>query len=53
MISRGRIVAVVIAVVTAVLGVALPAHAQPQGAHITGIEHVNDRWDKVSVFSRR
>jgi diacylglycerol O-acyltransferase/trehalose O-mycolyltransferase len=23
----------------------------PQGAHITGIEHVNDRWDKVSVFS--
>jgi diacylglycerol O-acyltransferase / trehalose O-mycolyltransferase len=27
------------------------AAAQPQGAHITGIEHVNDRWDKVSVFS--
>jgi S-formylglutathione hydrolase FrmB len=23
----------------------------PQGAHITGIEHVTDRWDKVSVFS--
>lgn len=28
------------------------AHAEPpQGARITGIEHVNDRWDKVSVFS--
>ncbi|AQA06611.1 hypothetical protein BVC93_22325 [Mycobacterium sp. MS1601] len=23
----------------------------PQNAHITGIEHVNQRWDKVSVFS--
>jgi S-formylglutathione hydrolase FrmB len=28
------------------------ADAQPpQGAHITGIEHVTDRWDKVSVYS--
>lgn len=28
------------------------ATAEPaQGAHITGIEKVNDRWDKVSVFS--
>jgi S-formylglutathione hydrolase FrmB len=27
------------------------ASAQPQGAHITDIQHVNDRWDKVSVFS--
>ena len=29
-------------------------HAQAQpgpGAHITGIEKVNDRWDKVSVYS--
>ena len=26
--------------------------APPQGgAHITGIEKVNDRWDKVSVYS--
>ena len=23
----------------------------PQGAHITDVEHVTDRWDKVSVFS--
>jgi diacylglycerol O-acyltransferase / trehalose O-mycolyltransferase len=28
------------------------AHAEPpEGAHITDIQHVNDRWDKVSVFS--
>jgi len=27
------------------------AAAQPQGAHITNIEHVTDRWDKVSVYS--
>ena len=23
----------------------------PAGAHITDIQHVNDRWDKVSVYS--
>ena len=28
-----------------------PPQARAEGAHITGIEHVNDRWDKVSVFS--
>jgi diacylglycerol O-acyltransferase / trehalose O-mycolyltransferase / mycolyltransferase Ag85 len=28
-----------------------PALASVGGANITGIEHVNDRWDKVSVFS--
>lgn len=32
------------------------AHAEPAaapggGASITGIEHVNDRWEKISVFS--
>ncbi len=29
------------------------AHADPpgQGAYITDIQHVNDRWDKVSVYS--
>jgi diacylglycerol O-acyltransferase / trehalose O-mycolyltransferase len=28
------------------------AHSEPpEGAHITDIQHVNDRWDKVSVFS--
>jgi len=30
---------------------AVPADAEPAGAYITGIEKVNDRWDKVSVFS--
>lgn len=50
---RGRALAVVlVSVLTFLLVPALPAaSAQPQGAHITGIEHVNDRWDKVSVFS--
>ncbi len=29
-----------------------PALAEPaQGAHITDVEHVTDRWDKVSVYS--
>jgi diacylglycerol O-acyltransferase / trehalose O-mycolyltransferase / mycolyltransferase Ag85 len=28
------------------------AAAEPgQAAHITGVEHVTDRWDKVSVYS--
>jgi S-formylglutathione hydrolase FrmB len=31
---------------------AAPAQGDPgQGAHITDIQHVNDRWDKVSVYS--
>ena len=29
----------------------VPPVAVAEGARITGIEHVNDRWDKVSVFS--
>lgn len=28
-----------------------PATADPQGAYITDVEHINDRWDKVSVYS--
>ena len=29
-----------------------PAKADPaQGAHITDVQHVTDRWDKVSVYS--
>jgi diacylglycerol O-acyltransferase / trehalose O-mycolyltransferase len=28
-----------------------PAEGAAQGPHITDIQHVNDRWDKVSVFS--
>lgn len=31
--------------------VAQPAAQPGEGPHITGIEHVNDRWDKVSVYS--
>ena len=33
------------------VAVAQPAAGPGQGAHITGVEHVNERWDKVSVFS--
>jgi diacylglycerol O-acyltransferase / trehalose O-mycolyltransferase len=38
------------------LAMATPAHAQPAaapggGASITGIEQINDRWVKISVFS--
>jgi S-formylglutathione hydrolase FrmB len=28
-----------------------PPAGQATGPHITGVEHVNERWDKVSVFS--
>lgn len=52
--TRWRIaLAVVLASVLSFLTVHVgpAASAQPQGAHITGIEHVNERWDKVSVFS--
>src|SRR5262249_12261819 len=28
-----------------------PPGGAPQGAHITDVQHVNDRWDKVSVYS--
>jgi hypothetical protein len=39
-----------IAALTATGLVSVPvAHAE--AAHIVGIEHVNDRWDKVSVYS--
>lgn len=37
--------------VVSMLTVPVAAAQTGQGAHITGIEHVNDRWDKVSVFS--
>jgi diacylglycerol O-acyltransferase / trehalose O-mycolyltransferase len=46
----------VIALVSAALLAPVPSAtaepaAAPGGAHITGIQHVNERWDKVSVFS--
>ncbi len=47
----GAIVAVFLVSLMSVVGMSIPAHAQPEGAHITGIEKINDRWDKVSVFS--
>ncbi|TRW79881.1 esterase family protein [Mycolicibacterium sp. 018/SC-01/001] len=47
----GAILAVFVVSLMSMVGLAVPAHAQPEGAHITGIEKVNDRWDKVSVFS--
>lgn len=49
----GHVLAVVLATVLSFIAVpAVPiASAQPAGAHIIGIEHVNERWDKVSVFS--
>lgn len=43
--------AAVIAVLPFVSVPVAEAAPVPGGAHITGIEHVNDRWDKVSVFS--
>ncbi|OBF35949.1 hypothetical protein A5724_15105 [Mycobacterium sp. ACS1612] len=33
------------------VAVADPPGSAPQGAHITEIQHVTDRWDKVSVYS--
>ena len=41
----------VLSLVSAPVAVAQPAGTPGQGAHITGIEHVNERWDKVSVYS--
>jgi hypothetical protein len=38
------------ALITALPMLAIPV-AAAEGAHITDIQHVNDRWDKVSVFS--
>lgn len=50
---RGRInvLSIAIALVLPFFLIPPAAAEPPQGAHITGIEHVNDRWDKVSVFS--
>jgi len=33
------------------LSIPVAAADPPQGAQITDIQHVNDRWDKVSVYS--
>jgi diacylglycerol O-acyltransferase / trehalose O-mycolyltransferase len=45
--------ALVVALISALRVLLIPVAAAdpPQGAHITDIQHVTDRWDKVSVFS--
>ncbi|MEE6164148.1 MULTISPECIES: alpha/beta hydrolase [unclassified Mycolicibacterium] len=49
---RVRVFAAALTVVMPFLSIPMAAADPPQGgAHITGIEHVNDRWDKVSVYS--
>ena len=53
-IRRGGRIAVLTIVLISAFAYLSPelAYAEPgQGAHITGIEKVNDRWDKVSVYS--
>ena len=50
---RSRVWIIVMALLAASVLPSIPeaVAAPPAGAHITGIEHVNDRWDKVSVYS--
>ena len=49
--SRLRAFAVVLISISAFLAIQIAAADPAQGAQITGIEHVTDRWDKVSVYS--
>jgi hypothetical protein len=51
--NRVRVIAVALMTVLSFLSIpAAAADPPPQGgAHITDVEHVNDRWDKVSVYS--
>jgi len=51
MMSRVRVLVVALIAVFPLLSVPVAAADPPQGAHITDIQHVNDRWDKVSVYS--
>ena len=51
LVRRLRVLAVALITVLPLLAIPVAAAAPPGGATITGIEHVNDRWDKVSVFS--
>jgi diacylglycerol O-acyltransferase / trehalose O-mycolyltransferase len=51
LVRRLRVLAVALITVLPLLAIPVAAAAPPGGASITGIEHVNDRWDKVSVFS--
>jgi diacylglycerol O-acyltransferase / trehalose O-mycolyltransferase len=49
--SGVRAFAVVLILVLPLLSIPVAAADSPQGAHITDMQHVNDRWDKVSVYS--
>jgi S-formylglutathione hydrolase FrmB len=49
--SRFRAFAVVVIAFLPLLSIPIASADPSQGASITGIEHVTDRWDKVSVFS--
>jgi len=51
LVRRLRVLAVAFIAAAPLLAIPVAAAAPPGGATITGIEHVNDRWDKVSVFS--
>jgi S-formylglutathione hydrolase FrmB len=49
--SRFRAFAISLISLLPLLTIPVAVADPPQGANITGIEHVTDRWDKVSVFS--
>jgi len=51
LVRRLRVLAVALITVVPLLSIPVAAADPPGGASITGIEHVTDRWDKVSVFS--
>jgi diacylglycerol O-acyltransferase/trehalose O-mycolyltransferase len=50
-VRRLRVLAAALITVVPLIAIPVAVAAPPGGASITGIEHVTDRWDKVSVFS--
>lgn len=51
LVRRFRLLAAALITVVPLVAIPVAAADPPGGATITGIEHVTDRWDKVSVFS--
>ncbi|MCW2558930.1 MAG: hypothetical protein JWP55_2894 [Mycobacterium sp.] len=51
LVRRLRVLAAALILVVPLIAIPVAVAAPPGGASITGIEHVTDRWDKVSVFS--
>jgi diacylglycerol O-acyltransferase / trehalose O-mycolyltransferase / mycolyltransferase Ag85 len=47
---KSRICAFVVALISVFSMLSVPV-AAAEAAHITDIQHINDRWDKVSVYS--